>query len=553
MLTLIRRFQKEVLIVVTAIIVVAFAFLYSDFDFAKGTLGTESCVIEIGGRCYRAEEAQKIARFQSLAFGLGMSEFADTLRGDRLDMDPTDFVLSLLVLRKEAERLGIEPSADEIKEAVPKLPIFQQMPWADDSIMRNILGSQGLDEGDLAQLMKDYLSFSKLQELIGAGVEAVPTQVDTTYLERNQRYTAYLIPFDRTDYLDTAEISDEEIKEYFEERNGSGTTEAPVNEAPANLEFAENPDAIPAPDATSVKDPGLEEILTAPMRGFDYVKFMPEELGEEATAEEKTKSEVNFAKAVNRVYAELADEEADFVEVAKGFVDGSDTDVKMTLGKLEPFKQDEAPEEYTDINGLLEALFSGALMTGGVTTPLSGGEDGSYYVFRFSDAVEPRPMTLEEAKPLIVKALTAKKSNQLASEAAEAAATKLKEALESGSSILDAASANNLNLVDLPNFSMMEPPGDQDDPGLILQSVSGTQAGELSSVTERPGGKGYFITYVDKIEVYKDENKEAAKRSLAAEAALQERTLLFRGWLNQRRVASGARRNNSILNYPSRM
>lgn len=552
MLTLIRRFQKEVLIVVTAIIVVAFAFLYSDFDFAKGTLGTESCVIEIGGRCYRAEEAQKIARFQSLAFGLGMSEFADTLRGDRMDMDPTDFVLSLLVLRKEAERLGIEPSPNEIKEAVPKLPIFQQMPWADDSIMRNILGSQGLDEADLAQLMKDYLSFGRLQDLIGAGVEAVPTQVDTTYLERNQRYTAYLIPFDRSDYVDKAEVSDEEIKEYFEERNGS-SDEAPVNEPPSSLEFAENPDAIPAPDAAPVKDPGLEEILTAPKRGFDYVKFIPEELGEEATAEEKTKSEVEFAKAVNRVYAELADEESDFVEVAKGFVDSGDSGVKMALGKLEPFKQDEAPEEYTDIAGLLEALFSGALMTGGVTTPLSGGEDGSYYVFRFSEEIEPRPMTLEEARPLIVKALTARKSNRLASEAAEAAATKLKEAIESGSSILDAASANNLNLVDLPNFSMMEPPADQEDPGLILQSVSGTQPGELSSVTERPGGKGYFITYVDRIEVYKDENKEAAKRALAAEAALQERTLLFRGWLNQRRVASGARRNNSILNYPSRM
>ena len=59
MLTQIRHIQKGTLIVVTIIIVIAFAFLYSDFDFVQGTVGAPDCVVKVYGRCYRQKEAQK--------------------------------------------------------------------------------------------------------------------------------------------------------------------------------------------------------------------------------------------------------------------------------------------------------------------------------------------------------------------------------------------------------------------------------------------------------------------------------------------------------------
>ena len=40
MLTQIRHIQKGTLIVVTILIVIAFAFLYSDYDMGQGRLGT---------------------------------------------------------------------------------------------------------------------------------------------------------------------------------------------------------------------------------------------------------------------------------------------------------------------------------------------------------------------------------------------------------------------------------------------------------------------------------------------------------------------------------
>lgn len=557
MLTTFRKFQKGALIVVTVIIVIAFAFLYSDFDFAKGTLGSSDCVIKIHKRCYRVEEAQKLARFQSLALNLGMGQFVRTLTGpNRLDRDPTDFVMNMLVLRKEAERLGIEPTADEIKKAVPNLPIFQQMPWANGEYMRRLVAQFGLTESDLASLVKDYLAFNKLQEMIGAGVQSVPAIVEKDYVQRNQIYTASVVNFDRADFEEAAKVTDEEVKKYFEERN------KPEEKAPASVlpekkpEFAEDPNAAEgqpeeiaaAPEATAPVSADLAPLMTAPQRGFDYIKFTPEKLAEDATQEEKAKSGIAFAKQVNRIYSELAEEGADFAEVTKSYTE-KETSFKVETGSFEPFKYDNAPEALQGKDEILADLFSGALQKDAVSVPHSA-EDGSYYVFKYSKLVEPRQMTVEEARPLIVKALKAKKSNQLASDAANEALAKLQKAIEEEKSILDVASASNYDLVSLPKFSEAERPEAIEDPAAILESVRDVAPGQLSKVAQRPGGKGYFISYVDKIEIYKDETKDANLRVISANAEREEETLLFLAWLKQRAKDSGAARNDSILNYP---
>jgi len=186
MLTQIRHIQKGTLIVVTVLIVISFAFLYSDFDFVRGTVGRQDCIVKVYNRCYRQKEAEKLASHFDVALELGMYDFAMVLFGEnRQDRDPTDFMMSLVILRKEAEKMGIQPTATEIKEAIPQLPLFQQ-PWVNAAyVQNNILGPNGFSEGDLANLVKDYLSFQKLRSLIGAGLEAVPSETARLYTKSN--------------------------------------------------------------------------------------------------------------------------------------------------------------------------------------------------------------------------------------------------------------------------------------------------------------------------------------------------------------------------------
>lgn len=61
-------------------------------------------------------------------------------------------------------------------------------------------------------------------------------------------------------------------------------------------------------------------------------------------------------------------------------------------------------------------------------------------------------------------------------------------------------------------------------------------------MTERPGGEGYLLVHVDKIEIYKDDQAESKRNALAASIKAQTGRTLFNAWFNQRRAESGAQR-----------
>lgn len=503
MLTQIRHIQKGVLIAVTIIIVVSFAFLYSDFDFVEGTLGRQDCVVKVYDRCYRQKEYQKLASHFDVSLELGMYDFAMALFGEnRLDRDPTDFVMSLVILRREAEKLGIEPSAEEIKAAIPSLPIFQQ-PWVTADIVENrILGPNGFTQSDLAQLVKDYISFQKLRDLIGAGVAAVPSEATKLYIKNNQRYTATVVRFDRQTGGDAVKVTDEEIKKYFEENQ--------------------------------------EDLKSEPKRGFEYVKFIPKPVAEDATNEVKAKANLAFANAVNRAYADLAGDEANFSNIAKQYL-GEKAEFTAESGALEPFARNEAPDLLKDNDEAINALFSGAKQAGEVSVPVQT-EGGAYLVFHLKESVEPQPLTLEQATPAIKEVLTATKSNRAVNDAASAAHAKLSEAIKAGKSFADAAKEQGLKTETLPSFSENEPPAGLADAAAIVQAVTGLGEKELSAVSERPAGEGYFVAYVEKIEIYKDEEAQSKKDALLATIKNQTDRTLFTAWFNQRRAQSSSGR-----------
>jgi len=512
MLSQLRHIQKGLLIAVTVVIVISFAFLYSDFDFVEGTLGRQDCVVKVYNRCYRQKEAAKLASGFEVAMQLGMYDFAMVLFGERRqDRDPTDFIMSLVILRKEAGKMGIEPTAEEIKAAIPGLPIFQQPGVSAEIVENNILGPNGFSQGDLADLVKDYLSFQKLRDLVGAGIEAVPSEAAKRYTRDNQLYTASVVRFDRAKYSEGLELTDEDIKKYYEENK--------------------------------------VDLMSEAKRGFDFVKFIPKAVAADATNEVKAKATLDFANAVNRAYADLAETGADFNAIGKQYA-GEKAEFTVETGALEPFAPAEAPELLKDNEDAIEALFSGAQQIDEVTVPIEVGE-GGYLVFHYSESVEPIPLTLEQATPAIKESLLATKSNRAVSDAASDSLAKLNEAVKGGKSFEESATGLGLKAEKLPVFSESEPPADLADAAIVVQAVKGLAAKEISTVTERPGGEGYLLVHVDKIEIYKDEEAATKKDSIAASVKNQLQRTLFTAWFNQRRAESGSERPDAPTDLSS--
>ncbi len=515
MLKQIRRIQKGTLIVVTAIIVVAFTYYGQRSD----PLGQQSCLIKVGNRCYRQKEVQKLVSHFAVARDLMMYDFAmPMLTGDDGQGDPLNFALNLIVLRKEAAKLGINPGIEEIKKEIPKLNIFMRPNVSADYLQNRILGPNGFTNADLSQLVKDYLSYKKLQELIGSGVQAVPSEVERAYIRKNQRIDSFAIHFDRKDYVEKVKVTSEEIKAYYEKNKAE------------------------------IKQDGKNNLFSEEKRGFDYVKFTRDEIPKDATNEQISKSNLSFAKAVNSIYADLAEEDADFIAIAKRV----QADIKATLGmtvelkKFAPFTADGAPESIKEDEGQVTGLFSGAVQKGAVTVPFEQ-KDGSYYIYKFSEQIEPEPLALKDATAAITTVLKNKKSNQLVNDAANAALAKLNDLLKAGKSIQAAAKETGVKLVKIPNFSEAEPPAETPDSGLIIEGADGLVAKSLSKVISKPNGRGFLLVYVDKIQIYKDENKNSAERSIIATKEMDAKRGLFTSWLKKKRKESGAIKNTETI------
>lgn len=226
---------------------------------------------------------------------------------------------------------------------------------------------------------------------------------------------------------------------------------------------------------------------------------------------------------------------------------GEKADFTMTYELLEPFSASSPPEEFAEKGAVIDQLFIETLRYDDVTVPIPSGEDGGYYVFHITEDIAPEPMSLEEATPGIRKALITRNSDRAVNDAANTARTEISEALEAGKDIAAAAKEAGVELIPVPNFSLQEPaPVDEvPDAELIAAAVEGVGAGEISEVVQRAGDAGYLLVYVDRIEIYEDEEKSSAERALSAAVEGGIKRRLFSAWFNQRRAESGSERAGS--------
>ena len=123
MMKLLRR-HKDWLMIVIAILAIPFIFYFvraPDYGaMRRGEVG------QMYGRKLTQVEIDANARLGGLAQALGMSDFWETLSLRQPgNAGYGTFAVNLIVLRHEAQLLGIRPSPSELADVVRKLPAFQ--------------------------------------------------------------------------------------------------------------------------------------------------------------------------------------------------------------------------------------------------------------------------------------------------------------------------------------------------------------------------------------------------------------------------------------------
>ncbi len=220
MMKLLRR-HKDWLMIVIAILAIPFVFYFVQRpDY--GAMRSDRFA-HMYDRNVSMLEAQQIGRLLTLAQAIGMSDFVRTLTagaGMNQNQVAVQFIINLLVLRHEAERLGLRPSASEIADVVRKLPAFQSESGFDinkfSDFVRNGLAPMGLGEEHIEQLVRDEICMNEIKRLLATGITVSKGELDENFRRGYDKFYVSVIRFRPTDFQDGITVNDEDVQKYYD-------------------------------------------------------------------------------------------------------------------------------------------------------------------------------------------------------------------------------------------------------------------------------------------------------------------------------------------------
>jgi len=502
MMKLLRR-HRDWLMIVIAILAIPFIFYFVQRpDY--GAIGRDQFA-RIYDRNVSMLEAQQFARLLNLAQTLGMSDFVGTMTagsGMNQNQGAVQFIVNLLVLRHEAERFGLRPSASEVAEVVRKLPAFQGDSGFDinklNDLVQNGLAPLGLNEEHIEQLVRDQINLGEIQKLLAAGVSLPKRELDENFQRGYDKLYVSVIRFQSGDFDKDIKISDEDVQKYY--------------------------DAHKAEQKTEEK------------RKVEFVQLTLNEEEKKLKGKERIEALQKLADRATDFTQALLEKGANFKQAAAKF--------QLPMHETGEFTGAE-PDPQLKANPQLSAaafkLSEQEPHSDAIQVP-----DG-FYILHLTGKTEARPLTAEEAKPKIVDALKKTRARELMSTKGTELVKQLREAKKAGQPLEAVIQKAGVKPEKLAAFSLADEESEksesaepkQQSPELltIKNSVAFLSAGDVTEYVS-PGTDG-LIAILDKREPL--EGADAGEKKAAFEKRIlenKERIVLVE-WLHDRQQAAG--------------
>src|SRR6478752_2582642 len=500
MMKLLRR-HRDWLMIVIAILAIPFIFYFVQRpDY--GAIGRDHFT-RIYDRNVSMLEAQQIARLLSLAQALGMSDFVGTMTAGA-GADPNQaggqFVINLLVLRHEAERLGLRPSASEVAEVVRKLPAFHGDSGFDinkfNDLLQNGLAPLGLAEEHIEQLVRDQICLTEIQKLLAAGVSLPKSELDENFQRGYDKLYVSVIRFRSADLDKDVTISDEDVQKYF--------------------------------------DAHKAELKTDEKRKVEFVQLTLNEEEKKLSGKERIEALQKLADRATDFTQALLDKGADFKQAASKF--------SLSVHETGEFTAAEPDPQLKGDQQLVAAAFK--LSEQEPHSDAVQVTDG-FYILHLTGKTEARPLALEEAKPKIVDALKKARTREVMSTKGAEMVQQLREAKKSGQSPEAVIEKAGVKPEKLPAFSLVDeemekPEADQQkkqSPELltIKDAVALLNPGDATDFM--PSGTDGLIAVLEKREPLEDAGEK--KASFEKRILQNKERIVVVEWLRDRQRAAG--------------
>ncbi len=506
MLEFLRRHHKTFWIVVTAVVIIAFTFFGSFTKTGnRGGHTADDTAIAIYDREYSYAEIGRLQRNYRIAAGLmlpgteryyasDLVNIANLFRkqedGRPLEMvgAPLDFAINLLVLREELEKKGIRASDAEVKERFKQLPVFQtegQFDAAKAEAFEGNLGSFGMNVNDVYELLRDWIGYQRLQQLVSGNVVATPDMSNQFYSATRQTIKVSSIPFALDLFKKDAQVSDDEIKKYYEEKK--------------------------------------EAYKTPEQRAVSYVFFENPKDIDKVSASERMSKNNEFGKKVQDFSVESIAEGANFDELAKKFA--------VEVRKAPAFSFSNMPEDMKKDMTLIFEIFRNNPQTHPVSDAVKA--ENGYYFFKVTEIKAPQQQELKEAQEKIKETLVAQKAQETMMKAANDARKKLADAIKAGKKFEEAAKEAGLEPQTLPEFAPMEPLKDIGNGDKIAGEAQKTPAGSFTKPISTENG--VLLVFVQSKELRKNADSLKSRESITQSLSHFSQNEVFRAWFGKRR------------------
>ncbi len=450
-------------------------------------------------------EAQQFVRLLNLAQALGMTDFVGTMTagaGMNQNQAGVQFIVNLLVLRHEADRLGIRPNTSEIADAVRKLPAFQGDSGFDiqkfNNLVQNGLAPLGLSEEHIEQLVRDQISLTEIQELLAAGVSIPKNELEENFRRGYDKFYLSLIRFRSVDFDKDIKINDDDIKKYY--------------------------------------DAHKSELKADEKRKVEFVKMT-------LTDEEKKLAGKERIEALQK----LADRATDFTQALLQ----KDADLKQAASKFQlpvtetgEFTAAE-PDPQLKVDPQLGAAAFKLTAQEPNSDPVQVAD--GFYILHLTGTTEARPLTLEEAKPKIVDALTRTRSKELMSTKGAELAQQLREAKKSGQPIEAEIQKAGAKSEQIPAFTLIDeevvksdgkkPANESEELLTLKNAVAYLKPGDVTDFM--PSGEDGFIAIVEKREPLADATVDEKKTAFEKRVLDNQQRIAVVEWLHDRQQAAG--------------
>ena len=497
MVKLMRKFQQPMMVFVTVIIIICFAWFYNTSS-THVDRGDADIAGKVYGRTVTGAEFKRVGRKLSICQMLGLN---DLMRNLAYSGNPTtrngmeeNYVWNSMILRHEADALGIAASPAEIVDAVQKIPGFATNGVYDSTkytqFVQNGLAPNGFTTDLLEELVGDSLRLEKIKALLGATDQATMGEIRALYAQRNQKTDASVIRLKLEDFKKDVKVSDEDVQKRFEEKKAT----------------------LQHPEKRKVK----------------FVSFALADAQKALMGRERNIELQKLADQSNNIAVALAEKGAKIEEVAAK----AGVPVKETA----EFELDVPGKEIDGSSAVAEAAFK--LTDADPHSDATKSEADAYYVLELSGITPATPKTLDEAKAQLTAELIAERANEALTLKGAELRKKIADAVAAGKSFADAAKEAGATVEAFPTFSPAErPKADQPDAQKIVGRSAEMGEGELSEFS--PTQAGGILIHIDKRLPVEEAGFEKEKTMLATDLEGLKKEAAFQQWLKERRIAAG--------------